>query len=222
MTSVLVVAPHPDDETLGCGGTLLRHKADGDRIHWLIMTHVSEAAGFTPERVRDRNAEISMVADRYGFASVHNLAYAPASLDRVPLAELIPRVGAVFAEVRPEVVYMPNRADIHTDHRVCFDAAASCTKWFRNPYVRRVLAYETLSETDCAIDPDRRGFIPNAYVDVTAFLDRKIEIAHLYTGEMGDYPFPRSDEAIRSLASFRGVSCGCGSAEAFMLLKEIR
>ena len=222
MTSVLVVAPHPDDETLGCGGALLRHASNGDVLHWLIVTDMTESAGYDGERVRKRTQEIQAVADRYGFDSIHNLTCIPARLDQVPIADLVSRIGAVFTQVRPETLYLPYRGDIHSDHRATFDAAAACTKSFRHPYVRRILVYETLSETDFALDPDRRGFVPNVFVSMSEHLDEKIAIAGLYEGEIGVPPFPRSETAIRALAVLRGAVAGCLGAEAFMLLKEIQ
>jgi len=220
MATVVVVAPHPDDETLGCGGTLLRHKRNGDDVHWLIVTHVSEASGYSLERVQTRNQEIERVAARYAFDSTTNLQFAPASLDRIPMGELVNRISFVFRELHPEIVYLPYAGDAHTDHSFVSDAVLACTKWFRYPEVRRVLAYETLSETDFGIRPDRNGFRPNVFVDISEFLDDKIEVMKIYQSELGSFPFPRSEEAIFSLAKVRGAASGFKAAEAFMLLRE--
>lgn len=212
MTTVLVVAPHPDDETLGCGGTLLRHLAAGDAVHWLVLAALPEA---------EDPAIFAEVASAYGFAGVHRLELPDARLDTVPLADLIARIGAVVQRVAPTVVYLPYRGDAHTDHRVAFDAAAACTKSFRYPSVRRVLAYETPSETDFGLDPDSRGFRPNVFLDITAQLERKLEIVRLYARELGAHPFPRNETALRALAVLHGTVAGCPAAEAFMLLREI-
>lgn len=215
MTSVLVVAPHPDDETLGCGGTLLRHVAAGDAVHWLVLAALPAAGGTLPPGIFDK------VAEAYGFAGVHRLELPDAGLDTVPLGDLIPRIGAVVQGVAPTTVYLPHPGDAHTDHRVAFDAAVACTKPFRYPSVRRVLVYETPSETDFGLDPDRGGFRPNVYVDVTAHLERKLEVLRLYAGEMGVHPFPRNEDAIRARAILHGSVAGAPAAEAFMLLREI-
>lgn len=218
---VVVIAPHPDDETLGCGGVLLKHKADGDILHWIIVTHINEQMGFPAERVASRNAEIEEVARRYGFKGVHQLSRPTTRLDEIPLTELINQFSTIFTSITPEVIYLPYRGDIHSDHAVSFDAAVSCTKWFRYPSVKRVLAYETLSETDFSIDPDASGFRPNVFVNITEHLEKKIEIAKIYASELAPFPFPRSEEALRALAVIRGVASGFKAAEAFMLLKEI-
>lgn len=220
MSVVLVVAPHPDDETLGCGGTLLRHAADGDVVHWLIVTAPTEALGFSAERIALREREIQEVAERYGFASVHALGLDTTRLDVLPIADLVGAMSAVFKTVEPETVYLPYRGDVHTDHAAVFDAAVACTKWFRYPSVRRVLVYETLSETDFSVDPDTAGFRPTVFVDVSAYLDEKVRIMEVFKSEMGAFPFPRSERAIRSLAHVRGAASGFEAAEAFMLIRE--
>jgi LmbE family N-acetylglucosaminyl deacetylase len=215
----LVVAPHPDDETLGCGGTLLRLAQEGARIAWLIVTSMSATDGFSDEEVKARDSEIGQVSAMYGFSDVFQLRVATRQLDRMPMADLIREFATVFKSFEPQQVFLPYRMDVHTDHRAVFDAAAACAKWFRYPSVRRVLAYETLSETEFSLDA-RSVFQPNYFVDITDYLERKIEIMTVYSSEMDEFPFPRSPEAIRALASFRGAGSGYRAAEAFQLLRE--
>ena len=221
MNTVLIIAPHPDDETLGCGGTLLRHVANGDQVHWLIVTDMCAEQGFSQTVIGKRQAEIQKVATAYGFSKTHNLGLKPAKLDTLPKGELVEAIGRVIKETSPIVVYLPFRGDVHTDHTAVFDAAASCTKWFRYPSIRRVLCYETLSETDFDLNPEGAKFTPNSFVDITLYLDSKINISRIYDGEMGEFPFPRSEKALRALAQVRGVACGCQAAESFILLREI-
>ncbi len=218
--SVVVVSPHPDDETLGCGGTMLRHTDQGDTVHWLIVTHISEDLGFAAKRVNQREHEIECVADQYGIATVTNLEYPTTRLDSEPIGDIVEAVGKLFTSIEPQIVYVPYRNDIHTDHAVVFDAVAACTKSFRYPSIKRVLAYETLSETEFALDPDVGGFNPNVFVDVTGRVEKKVEIMEIYDSEFGAHPFPRSEGAIRAQASLRGSTSGFEAAEAFMLLKE--
>ncbi len=219
MKKTLVVAPHPDDETLGCGGTIVKHRAARDAVHWIIVTHVSDEM-FYMKKNCPQQEEIDKVAARYGFGKVHNLKLPISQLDLVPMADLIGSLSDVIREVQPEVLYVPYRGDIHTDHRIVFDAVASCTKWFRNESIRRVLAYETLSETDFGLNPDIKGFRPNVFVDITEYLETKVDILQIYKSEVSDFPFPRSEQAIRALAQLRGAAAGYKAAEAFMLLKE--
>jgi LmbE family N-acetylglucosaminyl deacetylase len=220
MKTVCVVAPHPDDETLSCGGTLLRHRAEGDEVHWCIVTAVTTEEGFSQMELDRQESEISAVANHYDFSSVHKLGYPTTKLDTIPLGEIIRRISDIFQKIRPQLVYLPSFEDVHTDHRIVFDAVVSSSKWFRCDSIKRLLAYETLSETDFGMKPPK-GYGPNVFIDIAAFLDRKISIMEIYAGQMGDFPFPRSAQAIRALAALRGAAAGCAAAEAFILLKEI-
>jgi LmbE family N-acetylglucosaminyl deacetylase len=222
VTKILVVAPHPDDETLGCGGTLLKHRMQGDELHWYIATRITEAAGFTAERVKQREAEIEAVARAYPFAAVHSGGFETMQLDRVAMRELIGSLSRVMQQVQPERIYLPYRNDAHSDHAAVFDATVACCKTFRYPSIRSVHAYETLSETEFGLRPDDSGFRPNLFVDCSSFLERKIEIMAMFAGEMAPFPFPRSPECIRAQAMLRGSQAGVHAAEAFMTLKEIR
>ena len=220
MSTVLVIAPHPDDETLGCGGTLLRHRAEGDEIHWLVVTQL-DAERHSPERVHRRELEIQSVAVAYGFSTITLLGFETTRLDRVGMDEIVSRIGEVVATVKPEVIYLPFPGDAHTDHRVVYQAATAAAKWFRYPSVRRVLACEILSETDFGLAPDCLPFKPNSYVDIGPWLEGKLEVMRRYAGETAAHPFPRSEAGIRALALLRGAQCGVEAAEAFMILKEI-
>lgn len=217
---VLVVAPHPDDETLGCGGTLLKHRQQGDQIHWLIFTQMIGLSGVTEERIQTREREIEQVVEAYGFQSVEHFDYPTTKLDTFPLDIIIRDISEVLNRIQPEIIYLPYRGDIHSDHRVVFDSVVACGKWFRYPFIQKILVYETLSETDFALNPDLIGFRPNVFVNIENFLQNKIEIMNIFQSEISDFPFPRSNEAIRALAQYRGQMSGFKAAEAFMLLKE--
>lgn len=219
---VLCIAPHPDDETLGCGGTLLKHKNAGDKVHWFIATAVSVAAGFSAERVQKRADEIARVAKEYGFDGVHQAGFPTAQLDRVPKSDLVGALADVVKKIQPNVLYVPYRNDVHSDHAAVFDAAMACTKSFRYPSVKSVYTYETLSETEFGLRPDDPGFRPNLFVDISPWLDKKIDLMKMFEGEMGEFPFPRSETSLRALAALRGGTAGCGAAEGFMILKEVR
>lgn len=219
--TVLVIAPHPDDETLGAGGTLLRHKADGEDIHWLIVTAISAELGFDRASIDSRLLEIESVSLAYGFSSVHALGLPTTRLDTMPLGDIIVGIAKVVQDVKPETVYLPFPGDAHTDHRITFDAAMACTKPFRYPSIRRVAAMEIISETNFGLNPASMSFQPTLFVDISETLDKKIEIMGLYEGEMGTPPFPRSERTIRALAHLRGDQANQEAAEAFHLLKEI-
>ena len=218
---VLVVAVHPDDETLGCGGTLLKHRQQNDELHWLIATAMSETTGYSSEQVIRRQQEIEWVGDNYGFTSIHQLGLSPARVDQEPLHQLVENISRVIREIRPTTLYLPFAHDVHSDHRVVFQATYSCTKAFRYPFIRRICAMETLTETEFSPSLGGQVFTPNLFVDISSFLQVKLEIMACYQSEVGKHPFPRSPESITAQAMVRGAASHCRYAEAFMLLKEI-
>ncbi len=218
--NIAVISPHPDDETLGCGGTLLKHKNNNDNIFWIIATNPTKQ-NYSKEFIAKRKKEINYVKRKYGVLKLFQLNYEPASLDNIPLKKLISNISNIFKETKPEIVYLPFRNDIHTDHKIVFDAVMSCTKSFRYSFVKKVLAYETISETEFAPPLSNNAFQPNCFSDISNLIDEKIKIMNIYQSEIGKQPFPRSKKNIRALATFRGATAGVDYAEAFMILKEI-
>lgn len=219
---VLVVAVHPDDETLGCGGTLLKHKENGDEIHWMICTEMREENGFQYEKILSRQDEIEKVVSMYCFDDVHRLGFSTMKVDEYTVSELVNKLSAVISKVKPTILYLPFKADVHSDHRVMFEAVYSCTKSFRYPFIKKIYMMETLSETDFALSTKEDSFIPNVFVDISKHLNRKLDIMRVFESEVGYHPFPRSLRNIEALATVRGATAGCEYAESFMLLKEIQ
>jgi LmbE family N-acetylglucosaminyl deacetylase len=221
MKNVIVISAHPDDETLGAGGTLLKHKESGDKIFWLIVTNVFESAGFSKECVDSRGMEIKKVESMYGFEKTFIFDYPTRELTSDSLLSLIPKISQVFSDVKPEIVYSLNRSDAHSDHRYISDAVMACTKSFRYPYIKKVLMYECISETEFAPAFPEKVFIPNYFVNISSYIEKKLEIMRIFESEIAPPPFPRSEENILALARFRGSSVGCNFAEAFQVVKII-
>lgn len=219
---VLVIAVHPDDETLGCGATLLKYKASGANIHWLIITEDKVKNGASQTEIDLRTMEIIKVSKMYDFDSVENLKLPTMHIDEYSMSELIGLISGVIKRIKPDVLFLPFKSDIHSDHRKVFEAAYSCTKTFRYPFIKKVYMMETISETEFAPSTKEEAFIPNVFVDVSDFLEKKLEIMRVFQSEIAAHPFPRSEENIKALATFRGAIAGVCYAESFMLLKEIQ
>lgn len=224
MNKVLVVAVHPDDETLGCGGTILKHKAQGDEIYWLVVTGPikGDHPAFTDEFISKRDALVDRVAESYGFAETIKLNFPTQKLHAVDLKYIIIQVSEIFKRIQPDTIYMMFNNDVHSDHRVAFDAVYSCTKSFRYPFIKRILMIEALSETEFALATQSTSFVPNVFVDITPYIDKKLEIMSKYEGELMQEPYPRSLSSIKALARVRGSRAGVMYAEAFELLYEKR
>ncbi len=220
---VLFVSVHPDDESFGCGGTILKHKSKGDSIHWLNLTARTKGhpGGFNEDRYQTRVALTQKIAGCYGFERFDNLELQTGLLDTYPLFELVGRIDRVISEIAPEIIYLPNRSDVHSDHKVGFLAAYSCTKNFRKPYIRKILMYETLSETEFTPPLMENAFIPNLFVDISDRMEQKLDILRMYETELMQDPLPRSVHAIKGLAACRGSRIGVKYAEAFVILEEI-
>lgn len=217
---VLVVSVHPDDETLGCGGTLLKHIENNDETYWMIITKADVFIGFSEEFIKERKNQIDIVSKMYNFKKVFNLGFLTTKLHLLDFNELISSISLVINDVKPDIVYMNNRSDIHTDHQVAAKAIISCTKSFRYPFIKKILMYECISETEMAPPFMENIFVPNVYSDISKYIDKKLEIMKVYTSEVQKAPLPRSIENIKALATYRGASCGCNYAEAFMLVRE--
>ncbi len=224
MNKVLIIAVHPDDETLGCGGTIFKHQAQGDEIYWLIVTGPikGDHPAFTDEFIAKRDALVDRVAVFYGFNETIKLNFPPQKLHTVDLKDIILKISDTMNRIRPDTIYMMFNNDVHSDHRVTFEAAYSCTKSFRYPFIKRIMMIEALSETEFAISLPATSFIPNVYVDITPYIDKKLEVMSMYEGEIMQEPYPRSLSSIKALARVRGSRAGVMYAEAFQLLYEKR
>lgn len=217
--NVAVVAVHPDDETLGCGGTLLKYMELGYSLSWIIVTGMKEEYGWAKERIASRAQEIDTVKAMYRFGSVYELNFKPAGLDEYPLGEIVGAISKVFTEIQPSIVFLPNPTDAHSDHSVAFNAAFSCTKKFRYPSINTILTMEVLSETDHGYPSS--DFKPNFFINISEQFKKKIDAMKVYESEFKKHPFPRSERTLEALALLRGAQAGCEYAEAFHLIKHV-
>ena len=218
----LVVAPHPDDELLGCGGTLLKKYSKGQTIGWILITDITEEKGWSREKVISRHNEIESVRNSLGIKknNFFSLGFPTTELDVIPLKDIVSKVSSAIKQFQPEELLLPHPGDVHSDHSISFQASHACTKSFRYSFLKRVLTYETLSETEFGMDPRYNLFNPNLFIDISNELERKIELLKIYKSEIGEFPFPRSVEGVVSKAKIRGLEMGVKAAEAFTILKQ--
>ena len=219
---VLTISAHPDDETLGAGGTLLGHADGQDSLSWLIITK-AHATGWASDTIAAKEAEVEAVARAYRMERVLWPGLPAARLDTVPLADIMDVVLQAILDVRPELVYVVHGGDVHSDHRIVAAAVNSVIKPFAMSSlgVRRLLAYECLSSTD-AIPPEAaRAFLPTVWRNITPYIERKLEVMNLYASELQPEHFPRTACTLRALARVRGATVGVEYAEVFALIREI-
>lgn len=220
MKNILVVSAHPDDEVLGAGGTLLKHLNSNDNLYWLVTTTMAKNQN-NLESFNNRKVEINKIKKIFNFKKSFFLNYITSTLTENNLAEMIISISKILKDIKPEIIYCVNRVDAHSDHRITCDAVLSCTKSFRNEYIKRVLLYECISETEFAPAIHQRIFVPNYYVDISDYIDKKIDAMKVYSSELGEHPFPRSIKNIKAISTFRGAIAGVSNAEAFQLIKFI-
>lgn len=219
MSRVLIIAPHPDDEVLGCGGTIARHTQEG-QVYLCIVTgaYPPEWPG---EEIRERKREVLRVNKILGIKKTFFLNLPTVKLDTLPQKDLNELITRVVEDVKPEIVYIPHRGDLNRDHRIVFDAAMVALRPRSNSAPIKVLSYETLSETEWSAPLIENSFSPNVYVDISATLEAKLKAMSEYRLELKEFPHPRSLEAITALARLRGSTIGVEAAEAFRLIREI-
>jgi LmbE family N-acetylglucosaminyl deacetylase len=211
MERVVVISVHPDDETLGCGGTILKHMDSGDEVSCIFVTSGNN----------EQNKIAADIIKKYNFKNAFYLNLPENELRDISIDKLISPIANAFKELKPQIIYIPNRSDIHSDHRAVFEAVMTCTKSFRYPFVEKVLMCEVISETDFAPSLSECAFLPNYYVDISKTFKRKIEILNLFKSELLPYPETRNIETMTALNRLRGSQISCEYAESFMAVKII-
>jgi N-acetylglucosamine malate deacetylase 1 len=217
MKKILVIAPHPDDEILGCGGVLSLLK--NQKKYWMIITRMNIKDGYSNIQIQKREKEIQKVSSSLNFRKVFNLGFRAANLKKNELNLLINKMKYIVELVKPDTIFAPYLHDSHSDHFYTTYALNHILKSFRYPFVEKCYLYETLSETNFNFIKKEK-FIPNTYFNITSFLQKKIQLMKIYKSEIKKHPFPRSVDAIKSLAIIRGSESNYKYAEAFKLIFE--
>jgi len=198
----------------------LKHKSLGDHVYWLILSKANQSITSIPNIVDQQSEYCQQVAKAYNFDGWKQLDFLTTELDRYPIGDIIRNISEYIQYIHPEILYFHHHADVHSDHRVAFEAIYSCTKNFRSPFIKNIKLFETLSETEFAPALRNHAFVPNSFNDITPYMERKLDIMKLFTTEQMDEPLPRAISSIRALARFRGSRIGVEYAEAFQLLFE--
>jgi LmbE family N-acetylglucosaminyl deacetylase len=214
---ILVIAPHPDDEVLGCGGTIARHVQKGDQVDLCVVTK-AYTPDWSAEFIKNRKNEIINSNKILGIKNTITLDLPTVKLDTLPQKDINKAIGEVVGRIRPDVVYLPHRGDLNSDHRLVFESALVAVRPIKH-LVKRVLVYEIPSETEWG-EP-LAFFSPNAFVDITPFFGKKINAMKAYKSELRQPPHPRSLTKIEALARVRGAAGGLDMAEAFMMIREV-
>ena len=228
MNQILVVAAHPDDEVLGCGGTIARHADSGDQVQVLIVAEGSTSRQLERDRaqVRDELSALAKAAKTagsiLGAAGVELLDLPDNRLDSLDRLDLIKLIEECVERHQPECVYVHHAGDLNVDHRRLHEAVVTACRPTPGHVVKRLLSFEVASSTEWQPPGSAPAFHPNWFVDISDQWERKRQALEAYASEMRDWPHARSVKALEHLARWRGAQVGVDAAEAFCLLRSLR
>lgn len=217
---IAVVAPHPDDEVLGCGGTMARAAAEGAQVHVVVVTR-GQPPLFDEALVEGIRQETLRAHRLLNVASTQFLDFPAASLDQVPCADLNQALSAALSRIEPDLLLVPFIGDIHLDHQMVFNAALVHARPRSLSAPGCVLAYETLSETNWLAPGITPAFVPNLFVDISTTIEAKLAAFSSFHSQVRPSPDERSLETIRALATVRGSTVYRRAAEAFVMVRQI-
>lgn len=218
--TVLVIAPHPDDEVLGTGGTIARLASEGRDVRVVVVTKGGPPL-FTEDFIEQGRSEALEAHRILGVRDTVFLEGFPAALlDTIPQSTLNAGVLDAIDRIAPEFLFVPFPADLHVDHRRVAEAALVAARPNRRHGIRAVFAYEALSETNWS-PPGTMPFEPNVFIDIGRHLEAKCEAMACFASQLKPFPHERSLEAIRALAAARGATAGVHAAEAFVLIRAL-
>ena len=222
--SILVVAAHPDDEAIGCCGTLIKHINNGDSVQIIYMTNGESS------RVSDNQKQIEVnVAERNQAAISFNnslgakppifLDFPDNKMDSIPLLDVVQAIEKALSNQAFDMVYTHHLGDLNIDHRITAQAVLTCFRPMADCPVSTILSFEVNSSTEWQFDKSQ-AFQPNYFVDISDLTQQKLALLKCYDDEMRNFPHPRSYQAIDNLSAVRGSVIGKNNAEAFVLLRH--
>lgn len=224
MSKILVIAPHADDEVLGCGATMAKACEKGDEVFVLICTNASVGAPelFSVELIKQIRSEAVASHRLIGIKETFFLDFPAPALDQHPRYKMSNEISAIIRKIGADTVYIPHRGDCHKDHAIIHECAMVACRPLANCTVKHVYAYETLSETEWGEPIAADFFVPVKYniFSVDEFL-KKLDAMSCFKSQLYPFPASRSLEAIEALAKYRGCTVSAERAEAFEVLRDI-
>ncbi len=223
---ILIIAAHPDDETLGCGGTIARFSEEQQPVHILIL-----GQGITSRQTGDDNTralEIEKLRKNcrnagkiLGASQIYFESFPDNMFDSVPLLNIVKAIESYIENIRPSVIFTHHGGDLNIDHSITARAVLTATRPMPGCPVKHLYAFEVLSATDWSFGQISPGFVPQYFINTKEFMAQKIKALKAYEGEIRTFPHPRSADAIKNLAGLRGSMAGLESAEAFSIIRTI-
>lgn len=224
---VLVIAAHPDDEVLGCGGTIARIVQEGTPVSIAILgegitSRFSKRSVLTEDLLEELHKNSKKAAEILGVTDVRFFSLPDNRFDTVPLLDIVKIIESLISEIQPSIIFTQHGGDLNVDHTLIFKATLTAARPLQGSPVKQVLAYEVPSSTDWVFQKGQKVFSPNVFYDISSTLDKKMEALAAYKDEMREPPHPRSFDALRENTFRWGHIIGVKSAEAFESVREIR
>ena len=218
--NILVIAPHPDDEVLGCGGTMARLAKENHAVYVAILTKAGPPL-FTTEQVERGRSHALLSHKHLGVEETIFCDFPAAKLDMVPHADVNKKIGEIVTRVAPEMMFIPFGSDIHLDHQHAFLSSLVAARPNQAIYPKKIYAYETLSETNWNAPYLSSAFHPNAFFDISDYLDIKLTAFSMHEDQVKQFPHERSLTTLKALATLRGSTVHRTAAEAFLIIREV-
>jgi LmbE family N-acetylglucosaminyl deacetylase len=221
--NILIVAPHADDEILGCGGIISKYANNGDNVYIVIVTNANIGAPdlFTADDIYKVRSEALEAHKLLQVTKTFFLEFPAPRLETHPSFEISNALAKIIYENKIDTMFIPHKGDIHRDHTVVYYSCLVAARPINSCPVKKILSYETLSETEWSSPDAGDVFIPNVFIDITQFLSNKLKAMSCFSSQIKEPPHPRSLNIIEHLARLRGSTIGCTCAEAFMLVRSI-
>jgi LmbE family N-acetylglucosaminyl deacetylase len=223
---ILVVAAHPDDEVLGCGGTMARLAQEGEEVHIALLgegvtSRFNQRETADAREIEALHGTAGKAAEMVGAKPPRLFGLPDNRFDLVPLLDIVKQIESLIFELQPKTVFTQHGGDLNIDHKVTHRAVMTATRPFKGQVVRNVMAYEVASSTEWAFQQFKPTFRPNLFVDISQQIETKIRGMAIYESESREFPHPRSGEALRAIAKRWGSVVGVDAAEAFEVTRSI-
>jgi len=225
MRKIMLIAAHPDDELLGCGGTLLYFKDMGYEIKIVFLSDGESSRLKKKDKkkilIKKREQEAIKISKICNFIKPSFARFSDNQLDQISLLKIIKFIEKEILKFKPSIIFTHNENDLNIDHKTVFDAVVTATRPSTQTFVNSIYCFETPSSTENNFSTLKVKFNPNLFFDITKFINKKLELLKNYKNEIRKYPHSRSLQSVKVLAKYRGTQIGTKYAEAFFLLRQL-
>ena len=216
---ILIVAAHPDDEILGCGGTIIKYKKFSE-IEVMFMTDGVSSRGKDKLKALKRKEESLKLFKFLKLKKPTFLNFPDNKMDSIPMLKIVKQIEKKIKNFKPNVIITHFSHCLNIDHKKTFEAVMTASRPIKNTNIKTILSFEILSSTEWSQN-FKDNFNPNFFIDISNLITKKINALKFYKSEIKKFPHSRSFKGVESLAKLRGISCGCKNAEAFYLVRHI-